>query len=126
MATAAKNQRLIDRLTAAKGWSVQEKYPYDIKDSAGDVIETVFIKPLSRAQHKKIADIETDTSRLATRFLVESAYLADGEKAFEVADIATLMREVSATQLNDLEMAVLNAGRSLNVEAEKKDLAKTD
>lgn len=125
MATA-KSQRLIDRLTTAKGWSVQEKYPYDIKDSAGDVIETVYLKPLSRAQHKKISESETDTSRLATRFLVESAYLADDTKAFDVADIPTLMREVSATQLNDLEMAVLNAGRSLNIEAEKKDLAKTE
>lgn len=123
---ATKSQRLIDRLTQAKGWSVQEKYPYEIKDAAGETIETVYIKPLSRAQHKKISEAETDTSRLATRFLVESAYLEDGSKAFEVADIPTLMREVSATQLNDLEMAVLNAGRSLNVEAEKKDSAKTD
>lgn len=127
---AIKPNRLIDKLTTAKGWSVKEKYPYDLKDGAGNLIETIYLKPLSRASHKKISEAIAakggDNSTLATRMMVESAYLADGSKAFEVADIPTLTREISASQLNDLEMAVLNAGRDLDVDDEKKDLEKTD
>lgn len=126
----ATKSRLIDKLTTAKGWSVKEKYPYVLKDGTGEVIETLYLKPLSRSSHKKISEAIAngggDNSTLATRMLVESAYLANGDKAFDVSDIPTLQREISASQLNDMEMAVLNAGRDLDVEAEKKDLETTD
>lgn len=119
-----KPQSLAERLAQSKGWSAQEKYEYPLLDSEGNVIETLYLKPMSRAKYKAIAqkmeDAGEDQSRLTLRMVVESCFLADGTKAFSVADIPMLLNEVSSTQLNDLEMAVLNAGRNVKVNEEKK------
>lgn len=116
---------LADRLAQSKGWSAQEKYPFPLKDNEGNVIEILYLKPVSRAKYKEITermeDAGEDTSRLTVRMVVESCFLADGSKAFSPADIPKLLNEISSTQLNELEMAVLNAGRALDVKQEKKD-----
>ena len=116
---------LIKKLSQAKGWSCQTKYPYPLLDINGDLIETLYLKPLSRKETKEVSQAlelsGKDSSEFALRLLIKSAHLEGGEKAFKVSDIQALMREIPASRLNDLEMAVLNAGKVLSVEEEKND-----
>ena len=105
-------QRLLDKLKASKGWSVTERYPYDIEDSSGNLIQKVWIKPLSRAESLKVRE-SGEPDDLSLRLVCQSVYLekTGSQKAFDFAEISIMKRELSTTALNKLEMAVLNAGQ---------------
>lgn len=124
-----KTLSIIEKLTQAKGWSVSTRFPYELKDSDGNLIETVWIKPLSRAESNQLRGnavngIDDDFS---LKMLIKSLYKdkSGNEKVFDNADLAIIKRELSTTFLNDLEMAVINAGKPPDtakfIEDEKKD-----
>lgn len=118
----AASKRLIDRLKAADGWHVRTRYPFDIKDANGAVIETVYFRPRTRAVRKKVQSLSPkDAAEYTTHMLIQSAELEDGSKAFELGDFDVLQREISEAQLDELELFMINAGASSTVEDEKKD-----
>lgn len=118
----AASKRLIDRLKAADGWHVRTRYPFDIKDANGAVIETVYFRPRTRAVRKKVQSLSPkDAAEYTTHMLIQSAELEDGSKAFELGDFDVLQREISEAQLDELELFMINAGTSSTVEDEKKD-----
>lgn len=118
----AASKRLIDRLKAADGWHVRTRYPFDIKDANGAVIETVYFRPRTRAVRKKVQSLSPkDAAEYTTHMLIQSAELDDGSKAFELGDFDVLQREISEAQLDELELFMINAGASSTVEDEKKD-----
>lgn len=115
-------KRLIDRLTTARGWSTRTRFPYEIKDAEGQLIQKVWIKPLSRAETKTLA--EGDPSDISFKMLVKAVFLSEtgSDRAFEMAEIPQLKKEISSALLNDLELALLNAGKPApgDLEQEKK------
>lgn len=118
----AASKRLIDRLKAADGWHVRTRYPFEIKDASGAVIETVYFRPRTRAVRKKVQSLSPkDAAEYTTHMLIQSAELEDGSKAFELGDFDVLQREISEAQLDELELFMINAGASSTVEDEKKD-----
>lgn len=118
----AASKRLIDRLKEADGWHVRTRYPFDIKDANGAVIETVYFRPRTRAVRKKVQSLSPkDAAEYTTHMLIQSAELEDGSKAFELGDFDVLQREISEAQLDELELFMINAGASSTVEDEKKD-----
>jgi hypothetical protein len=122
----ATTKRLIDRLKEAEGWQVQTRYPYELKDAKGEVIETLYFRPRTRAVRKKVQSMNPkDAAEYTTYMLINSAELADGSKAFELGDFDILQREISESQLDELELFMINAGASATLEDEKKDSATT-
>lgn len=121
----AANKRLVDKLAAAPGWSITQRYEYDLVDSEGNLIQTVWLKPLTLMETAKARDNAKDNQELSLRMLVQSVYLqkVGGERAFEFADVPKLKRELSATMINEVEMAILQAGKPPDnyVKEEKKD-----
>lgn len=116
------SKRLIDRLKEAEGWHVKSRYPYELKDSNGDVIETVYFRPRTRAVRKKVQSLSPkDAAEYTTQMLIQSAELEDGSKAFDLGDFDVLQREISEAQLDEMELFMINAGASKTVEEEKKD-----
>ena len=119
--------RLIENLKKAKGWSANIRLQFDIKDSDGELIQTVWIQPLTRKIQNDLQEV--GSKDLSLRMLIKSLY--DSEKGgglvFEPGDLTTLKREVSHFMLNELEMAMINAGKvpaekqKEFVEDEKKD-----
>jgi hypothetical protein len=118
----AASKRLIDRLKEAEGWNVKQRYPYEIKDANGEVIETVFFYPRTRAVRKKVQSLKPkDAAEYTTQMLIQSAELEDGSKAFELGDFDVLQREISEAQLDEIELFMINVGATATVEDEKKD-----
>jgi hypothetical protein len=118
----AASKRLIDRLKEAEGWNVRQRYPYEIKDANGEVIETVYFRPRTRAVRKKVQALSPkDAAEYTTQMLIQSAELEDGSKAFELGDFDVLQREISEAQLDEIELFMINAGATATVEDEKKD-----
>lgn len=116
------SKRLIERLKEAEGWETKTRYPYEIKDINGEVIETVYFRPRTRAVRKKIQALSPkDAGEYTTQMLIASAELEDGSKAFDLGDFDVLQREISEAQLDDLELFMINAGAIAKVEDEKKD-----
>lgn len=116
------SKRLIERLREAEGWHVNHRYPYEIKDSTGTLIETVYFRPRTRAVRKKVQSLSPkDAAEYTTQMLIQSAELEDGSKAFELGDFDVLQREISEAQLDELELFMINAGAQATVEEEKKD-----
>lgn len=116
------SKRLIDRLKEAEGWHIRNRYPYELKDASGKVIETLYFRPRTRALRKKIQSLSPkDAAEYTTQMLIQSAELEDGTKAFELGDFDALQREISEAQLDELELFMINAGATATVEAEKKD-----
>lgn len=118
----AASKRLIDRLKQAEGWHVRDRYPYEIKDAHGDIIETVYFRPRTRAVRKKVQSLSPkDAAEYTTQMLIQSAELEDGSKAFELGDFDVLQREINEAQLDEIELFMINAGATATVENEKKD-----
>jgi hypothetical protein len=118
----AASKRLIDRLKEAEGWNVKQRYPYEIKDANGDVIETVYFRPRTRAIRKKVQALKPkDGAEHITHMLIQSAELEDGSKAFDLGDFDVLHREINEVQLEALEVFMVNVGATKTLEEEKKD-----
>lgn len=116
-------KRLIDTLVQTKGWSAVQRFPYELKDANGTIIATVWLKPLTLAEGNDLKGGDKD--ELALRYICKSVFTqeSEGERAFDVAEIAKMKRELSSLMINDLATAVLSAGKPPDnfIEEEKKD-----
>lgn len=122
----AASKRLIDRLKEAEGWHVKTRHSFDLKDASGNVIETLYFRPRTRAVRKKIQELEPKSaSDYTTYMLIQSAEMEDGTKAFESGDFDVLQREISEAQLDELELFMINAGTEVTVEEAKKTSSET-
>lgn len=118
---------LIDKLKGARGWSATIRLPHDIKDADGNVIERVWIQPLSRTTQMDLS--EGGSTDLTLRMLCRCVFDSEtgGSLVFSHADIPALKRELNHFMLNSLEMAMIEAGKPTPSEAkqiiedEKKD-----
>ena len=58
MATKPTEQtRFIDLLKKADGWTSANRYPLEVKDGKGEVIGTLYFRPLTKAIRKKVGSI---------------------------------------------------------------------
>ena len=113
--------RAVDLLKNKFG--VGQLYKYDIKDN-DKVILTIYWHPLTIAEREMIQQKTNseDANDFALQLMIEKALDKDGTRLFQDGDKASLRREVAASVLQEIQLAMLEAGSDKEVEEAKADL----
>ena len=104
-------------------FGVSQLYQHDvIKD--GKIIFSVYWNPLTIAERESITKKSTanDTNDFALMLMIEKALDKDGNKLFQDGDKASLRREIEASVLEEIQLAMVNAGADKEVKQAKADL----
>ena len=113
--------RAVDLLKNKFG--VSQLYKHDvIKDN--EVILSVYWHPLTIAEREAIQKKTNsdDANDYALQMMIEKALDKEGTKLFQDGDKASLRREVEASILQEIQLAMINAGADKEVEEAKADL----
>ena len=113
--------RAVDLLRNKFG--VSQLYKHDvIKD--GEVQLSVYWHPLTIAEREAISKKTgtDDTNDYALQMMIEKALDQDGTRLFQDGDKASLRREVSASILEEIQIAMITIGSDKEVKQAKADL----
>ena len=113
--------RAVDLLKNKFG--VSQLYKHDVvKD--GEVQLSVYWHPLTIAEREAISKKTgtDDTNDYALQMMIEKALDKDGTRLFQDGDKASLRREVSASILEEIEIAMITVGTDKEVKEAKADL----
>jgi hypothetical protein len=112
--------RAVDLLKNKFG--VSQLYKHDIKQD-DEIILTVYWHPLTIAERESIQKKSSDDANdFALQLMIEKALDKSGSKLFQDGDKASLRREVEASILQEIQLAMINAGADKEVEEAKADL----
>ena len=113
--------RAVDLLKNKFG--VSQLYKHDvIKDD--EVIFSVYWNPLTIAEREAIQKKSSseDMNDYALQMMIEKAKDKDGARLFQDGDKASLRREIEASILEEIQLAMVNAGADKEVKQAKADL----
>ena len=113
--------RAVDLLRNKFG--VSQLYKHDVvKD--GEVQLSVYWHPLTIAEREAISKKTgtDDTNDYALQMMIEKALDEEGKRLFQDGDKASLRREVSASILEEIEIAMITVGTDKEVKEAKADL----
>ena len=113
--------RAVDLLRNKFG--VSQLYKHDVvKD--GIVELTVYWHPLTIAERESIIKKSgtEDNNDYALQMMIEKALDEDGKRLFVDGDKASLRREIQSSVLEEIQMAMVNAGADKEVSEAKADL----
>ena len=113
--------RAVDLLKNRFG--VSQLYKHDIKQD-DEIILTVYWHPLTIAEREAIQKKTTtdDNNDYALQMMIEKALDVDGKRVFQDGDKASLRREVNVSILEEIQLAMINAGVEKEVSEAKADL----
>ena len=113
--------RAVDLLKNKFG--VSHLYKHDVKQD-DEVILSVYWHPLTIAEREAIQKKTNsdDANDYALQMMIEKALDKEGAKLFQDGDKASLRREVEASILQEIQLAMINAGADKEVEEAKADL----
>ena len=113
--------RAVDLLKNKFG--VSQLYKHDIKQD-NEIVLTVYWHPLTIAERESIQKKTNsdDVNDFALQLMIEKALDKNGTKLFQDGDKASLRREVEASVLQEIQLAMINAGANKEVEEAKADL----
>ena len=113
--------RAIDLLKNKFG--VSQLYKYDIMDN-DEILLTVYWHPLTISEREAIQKKSgtEDANDFALQLMIEKALDKDGTRLFQDGDKASLRREVAASVLQEIQLAMLEVGSDKEVEEAKADL----
>nr|BAR31008.1 putative phage tail assembly chaperone [uncultured Mediterranean phage uvMED] len=112
--------RAVDLLKNKFG--VSQLYKHDIKQD-NEIILTIYWHPLTIAERESIQKKSSDDANdFALQLMIEKALDKSGSKLFQDGDKASLRREVEASILQEIQLAMINAGADKEVEEAKADL----
>ena len=104
-------------------FGVSQLYQHDvIKD--GKIIFSVYWHPLTIAERESIQKKSTteDPNEFALNLMIEKALDKDGNRIFQDGDKASLRREVEANILQEIQLAMIEAGQTKEVKEAKAEL----
>ena len=104
-------------------FGVNQIYQHDvIKEDK--IIFTVYWHPLTIAERESIQKKSTseDPNEFALNLMIEKALDKDGVRLFQDGDKASLRREVEASILEEIQLAMVNSGADKEVKEAKADL----
>ena len=104
-------------------FGVNQIYQHDvIKEDK--IIFTVYWHPLTIAERESIQkkSISEDPNEFALNLMIEKALDKDGVRLFQDGDKASLRREVEASILEEIQLAMINSGADKEVKEAKADL----
>ena len=112
--------RAVDLLRNKFG--VSQLYKHDIKQD-DEIILTVYWHPLTIAERESIQKKSSDdVNDYALQMMIEKALDKDGKRIFQDGDKASLRREVEVSVLEQIQLAMINAGADKEVKEAKADL----
>ena len=113
--------RAVDLLKNKFG--VSQLYKHDIKQD-DEIILTIYWHPLTIAEREMIQQKSNseDANDFALQLMIEKAKDENGTRLFQDGDRASLRREVEASILQEIQLAMINAGADKEVEEAKADL----
>ena len=113
--------RAVDLLKNKFG--VSQLYKHDVIKN-DEVILSVYWNPLTIAEREAIQkkSSSVDMNDYALQMMIEKAKDKDGAKLFQDGDKASLRREIEASILEEIQLAMVNAGADKEVKEAKADL----
>ena len=112
--------RAVDLLKNKFG--VSQLYKHDIKQD-DEIILTVYWHPLTIAEREAIQKKSSDdVNDYALQMMIEKSLDKDGARLFQDGDKASLRREIEASVLEQIQLAMVNAGADKEVKEAKADL----
>ena len=113
--------RTVDLLRNKFG--VSQLYKHDVIHN-DEVIFSVYWHPLTIAERESIIKKSgtEDNNDYALQMMIEKALDEDGKRIFQDGDKASLRREISASILEEIQLAMVNAGADKEVKEAKADL----
>jgi len=104
-------------------FGVSQLYQHDVK-KGNKIIFTVYWHPLTIAERESIQkkSMSEDANEFALQLMIEKALDKDGARLFQDGDKASLRREVEAVILQEIQLAMIEAGQSKEVSEAKADL----
>ena len=112
--------RAVDLLKNKFG--ISQLYKHDVIKN-DEVILSVYWNPLTIAEREAIQKKSSDdVNDYALQMMIEKALDVDGKRIFQDGDKASLRREVEVTILEEIQLAMINAGVDKEVKEAKADL----
>ena len=113
--------RAVDLLRNKFG--ISQLYKHDVIKN-DEVIFSVYWHPLTIAERESIQKKTgtEDTNDFALQMMIEKALDVDGKRIFQDGDKASLRREVEASILEEIQLAMVNSGADKEVKEAKADL----
>ena len=104
-------------------FGVSQKYKYEVKDGEETVLN-IYWHPLTIAERESIMAKSKgdDGNEFALNLMVEKALDENGKRLFQDGHKASLRREVNASILQEIQLAMLNSGSEYKMEEAKADL----
>ena len=104
-------------------FGVSQLYQHDVVKN-GAVIFSVYWHPLTIAEREAITKKSNanDTNDFALALMIEKALDEKGSRLFQDGDKASLRREVEVSVLEEIQLAMINAGADKEVKEAKADL----
>ena len=113
--------RAVDLLKNKFG--ISQLYRHDVKKQ-DEVIFSVYWHPLTIAEREAIQKKSNsdDVNDYALQMMIEKALDEDGKRLFQDGDKASLRREVEASILEEIQLAMVNSGADKEVSEAIADL----
>ena len=105
-------------------FGVSQKYLYELKDGEETVLE-IYWNPLTIAERESIVGMSGESASsedFALNLMIQKALDKDGKRLFQDGHKASLRREVNASILQEIQLAMLNSGSEYKLEEAKADL----
>ena len=114
-------ERTADLLLGAFQDEMVSRKKFEVKDSKGKVVTTVYFKPITRYARVRAQQLagSDDALVISTQLLCQMAEKEDGTPAFDMSDAPMLQRQLPERVLNDLELFLNDI--KLDIETAKKD-----
>ena len=113
--------RAVDLLKNRFG--VSQLYKHDVKQD-DEIILSIYWHPLTIAEREAIQKKTgtDDTNDYALQMMIEKALDKEGNRIFQDGDKASLRREISASILEEIQIAMITVGADKEVKEAKADL----
>ena len=113
--------RAVDLLRNKFG--ISQLYKHDVIKN-DEVIFSVYWHPLTIAERESIIKKSgtEDNNDYALQMMIEKALDEDGKRIFQDGDKASLRREIEASVLEEIQLAMISAGADREVKEAKADL----
>ena len=104
-------------------FGVSQLYQHDVKKD-GDLVLSIHWHPLTIAERESIQKKtgNDDAGDFALTLMLDKALDEKGKRLFADGDRATLKREVEASVLQEIQLAMLESGTDKEVDEAKADL----
>ena len=116
-----KKERTVDLICGA--FDMNQRRKFVVKNADGERLLDLYFKPVARADRLRVQELagSDEALKLSTTMLCQMAELEDGSKAFSLADVVKLQRELPEKVLNEFELFLFDLAGEANVEEAKND-----